>query len=531
MTSGAKPGEDAAKNDPAQPLKLYPANYDGMHRTESRADGARRELVLSPADYERFRLFVLERMGFDFEHGKQKSLSRGLAEVMDATGCTSLDQLYSRLQSSSSSSPIWDSLISALTVGETYFFRNTSHFDVLAKNILPALIAQREHSNRRIRFWSAGSATGEEAYSVAILIRELVPHLESWNISILATDINREALRKAKAGLYGAWSFRGVEKRIQDAYFHLNVNRQFALADEIKRMVTFEYLNLVQDSYPSLTNNTNAMDVILCRNVTIYFTPQVTQRVLGNFYNCLTEDGWLIPGAAEPNMVFYGEFCARNYPGAVVYQKPVSRSAKPQAKMPLVSPPTVVFLPDPMPVPIPAKPVVTVAQKQTPPPDPFVVALALMQSGQTDDAIVKLYEKLDQVPNFAPTYYTLGKIYANKGNLEEAQAWCERALKIDKLHPEPYYTLSMIYQQNGLLDMALDVLKKAIYLDRAFVLAHYNLAQICLAQGDLIQARKSLHNVRQLLGGKPREELVPEGDGLVVGRLLELVDTQLATEM
>ena len=84
------------------------------------------------------------------------------------------------------------------------------------------IIARREHSSRRIRIWSAGCATGEEPYSIAIALRELIPNLESWNVMILATDINRDALRKAREGLYGAWSFRGVEKRIQDRYFRLN---------------------------------------------------------------------------------------------------------------------------------------------------------------------------------------------------------------------------------------------------------------------------------------------------------------------
>jgi len=143
--------------------------------------------------------------------------------------------------------------------------------------------------------------------------------------------------------------------------------------------------------------------------------------------------------------------------------------------------------------------------------------------------MVKLYEKLDQDATFVPTYYTLGKIFANKGNLEEAQHWCERTIKSDKLRPEPYYTLSLVYQQHGLLDMAIDALRKAIYLDRAFVLAHYHLAQIYQRQGDKVMARRSLQNVQRLLEGKPREELIPEGDGLVVGRLLELVENEMAT--
>ena len=231
------------------------------------------ELELVRTDYERFRDLVLERSGLYFSEDKRQALRRGLAEALEASTCAGLDEYYELLRSSPSTHPEWDLVVSALTVGETYFFRNKGHFDALAKHILPEIIAQREHSSRRIRIWSAGCATGEEPYSVAIALRELIPNLESWNILILATDINRDALRKAREGLYGAWSFRGVERCIQDRYFRLNGKKQFAIADGIKRLVTFDYLNLVEDRYPSLANNTNGMDVILCRNVTIYFTP------------------------------------------------------------------------------------------------------------------------------------------------------------------------------------------------------------------------------------------------------------------
>ena len=122
---------------------------------------------------------------------------------------------------------------------------------------------------------------------------------------------------------------------------------------------------------------------------------------------------------------------------------------------------------------------------------------------------------------------TLGKIYANKGNLEQAQSWCEKAIKKDKLHPEPYYTLSLVYEQNGLIEMAMDALKKAIYLDRNFIMAHYNLAQLYQCQGDEAAARKSLENAARLLQAQPREAAVPEGDGMAAGRLLELIQSEL----
>jgi len=501
-----------------------------------------KEFKLTQTDYQRFRDLVLKRSGLYFPEEKQHSLRRGLAEALQASPCASLDEYYELLRTNSSSSVEWDRVVSALTVGETYFLRNKGHFDALTRHILPEIIARREHSSRRIRIWSAGCATGEEPYSVAIALRELIPNLESWNILILATDINRDALRKAREGLYGAWSFRGVEKRIQDRCFRLirlNGKKQFAIADEVKRMVTFDYLNLVEDRYPSLTNNTNGMDVILCRNVTIYFTPEVTQEVLGRFRNCLVDGGWLIPGASEPNMIFYRDFEARNYPGAVLYRKPAATRAKARPApvfehvAPVFQPPAPAFQPSapvvsaPKPEPLPRVPDVK-KERKPPPPDPYEAALKLLEAGQADEALVKLYEKLDQDPDFAPTYYTLGKIYANKGNLEEAQHWCERAIKKDKLHPEPYYTLSMVYQQHGMLDQATDALKKTIYLDREFVLAHYNLAQLYQQQDKTRLARKSLQNVQRLMQGKPTHEPVPEGDGLVVGRLLQLAEMGLA---
>jgi chemotaxis protein methyltransferase CheR len=494
------------------------------------------ELKLSQADYERYRDFILERIGLDFTEDKRPMLRGGLAEVMEANGCQDLDRFYLMLFTQSATGALWDQLVSALTVGETYFYRNTSHFEALRQHILPEIIAQREHSTRRIRIWSAGCSTGEEPYSVAILLREIIPNLETWNITILATDINREALTKAQAGRYGAWSFRGIEKRIQNTYFHLD-GTHYVIDDRIKRMVTFAYLNLVGDRYPSLTNNTNAMDIILCRNVTIYFTAPVTIEVIKRFHQTLTDGGWLIPGSSEPNMAYYSDFEIRSFPGTVVYQKaksPAPATARPvgQAR-PQVSAPfseTSTFRPQLL---EPHRPNGQAAAKVIPAStliDPFEVAQQLIQDGQLDQALVQLHKKIDLDPNCVPAYYTLGKLYANQGNLEEARAWCEKALQRDKLHAEPYYTLSLVYQEYGLLDQAVEALKRAVYLDREFILAHYNLAQIYQRQGDAASARRSLQNVLRLLDGRPRDALVPEGDGLTAGRLRELVEHALAGE-
>ncbi len=351
----------------------------------------------------------------------------------------------------------------------------------------------------------------------------MIPNPDSWSLSILATDINREALQKAREGVYGAWSFRGVDKRIQDIYFRQDSSRQFVLDDKIKRMVTFDHLNLVGDYYPSLVNNTNAMDVILCRNVTIYFAPEVTVQVVNRFHSCLVDGGWLIPGAAEPNMVFYGDFSPVYWPGAVMYRK-VGASRADAPSVPAFLPETNAHVPRTAPANfVPAEPAGR-------PPDTYQQALELQDGGRFQEALAKLYAKLDEDPGFLPAYDTLARIYASQGNLAQAEVWCERAIKKDKLRPEPYYLLGLVYQQHGLLEMALDALKKTIYLDREFVLAHYDLAHVYLRQGDTRSARRPLQNVRQLLAGRPKDQPIPEGDGLVAGRLRELVETELALE-
>ncbi len=521
---------------PRTDVPLYDANHDSQHRAALRVDANLPTIVLSVSEYERFHSFVLDRTGLDFTQDKAAQLARGLARVMAGSGIKTLDDLYFALKGASATSALWDELVSALTIGETYFFRNTSHFDALTKNILPEIMRAREGNARRLRIWSAGCATGEEAYSLAMLLREIIPQPESWNILILATDINRESLAAAQRATYGAWSFRGVDTMIQEKYFHQVGDKRFVLDGSVKRMVTFDYLNLVTDTFPSLFNNTNAMDIILCRNVTIYFSEQITRGVLQKFHQSLVEGGWFIPGPSEPNLLFYDAFDACTFPGAVVYRKNGDkRAAAPVAPPPAkaqvrVTPlPVVQAPPKPKPVVLPPKPVVTpepVAASQ----DPYAEALALFEQGRAQDALPLLYRKLDKDPKYSPAYALIGKIHADQGRLEDARQWCERAIAIDRLHPEPYYTLALIYQENGNPDMAIDALKNALYLNRDFIMGHYNLGMLYLQQGNRDLAARSFQNVQRLIQNQARDQLIPEGDGLNVGRLNELVVMHLAQE-
>ena len=224
---------------------------------------------LTDADFERFQQLACRMAGLVFSNSRRPELERAVLESCITTGIATPDELYAVLDCSGDGEPVQATFLRHITVGETHFFRNEPQFKALAEVILPELI-QRRRPLRQLRLWSAGCATGEEPYSLAILLERLLPDLDRWQVLILATDINRTALERAQTGVFGAWSFRQTPPEFQAAYFHQQ-GRTFTLDERIRRRVTFACLNLSGSGYPSPLNNTSRMDLILCRNVLIYF--------------------------------------------------------------------------------------------------------------------------------------------------------------------------------------------------------------------------------------------------------------------
>ena len=165
----------------------------------------------------------------------------------------------------------------------------------------------------------------------ALLVRNpiLLPSLyvkqfliwENWNISILASDINSKALSKAKEGKYGPWSFRNCPQWLMDSYFIRRDNRIYEIRPEIRKMVTFVNLNLAEDDYPSPKNNTNAMDIIFCRNVLMYFTDEWINKISRKLYQSIKKDGWLSVASCELSSLTFSRFTPVNFPGAILYRK------------------------------------------------------------------------------------------------------------------------------------------------------------------------------------------------------------------
>lgn len=458
--------------------------------------------------------FLAVQTGLYFPKKRWSDLERGIVAAARQFGLPDEQACAHWLLSAPLTRSQIETLASHLTVGETYFFREKRSFEVLEQHIFPELLRTREHSERRLRIWSAGCCTGEESYSIAMLLDQLIPDPEKWNITILATDINPAFLGKAAAGVYGEWSFRDTPAWIRERYFNHRKNARFEILPRIRKRVTFSYLNLADDVYPSLTNNTNAMDVIFCRNVLMYFTAARAKQVIENFHRSLVDGGWLIVSPVETSTSLFSGFTAVSFPGAVLYRKLAN------SESPAVASIYPAALPGLLPETLLPECLVGDAALATP----------LQAAPLNPDRPVR---QPDERPPFAvdgsAAPSRAARACANQGKLTEAAEWCEKAVAADKLNPAHPYLLATIRQEQGHYDLAVQSLMRALYLDPDFVLAHFALGNLRLAQGRRREAERHFRNTLALLQRHPRDEPLPESDGLSAGRLVEIITSVLSS--
>src|SRR5271168_3123718 len=206
-----------------------------------------------------------------------------------------------------------------LTIGETYFFRDPRAFEILEDEVLTKLIRLRRDTGKYLRLWSAGCCTGEEPYSIAMLLARMLDDLQSWRISILGTDINSNFLKKAQRGIYEPWSFRVVSPEIKVRYFR-HIKGKYELNPAIKKMVHFERMNLA-DGRPPEGLLLSSMDIIFCRNVLMYFPKDQAVRVFGRLHNALADGGVMVSTPFELSYVPEHLFERLPHKGAVLLKK------------------------------------------------------------------------------------------------------------------------------------------------------------------------------------------------------------------
>jgi len=481
-------------------------------------------------DVLRFKNLILERSGQAFPDSRQAELESGIKRAFAASTCRDYDEYYRLLLDPVNGAAELERLINSLTINESHFFRDAAQMDALRTRVLPDII-QRRTFIRTMRIWSAGCATGDEPYTLAMMLRDLLPNIDEWSITILATDINTNALNKARIGLYTDASFREERAKQMRERFFVKKETRYEIVPEIRRMVTFRQLNFAGDDFPSYDTNTMLMDLILCRNVTIYFPGDLTRRLIGKFYNALVEDGWLLVGHSEHSLGAYSQFQIHNMPDAILYQRVINpdnrtmdwKQMEEALSLSRTAPSAAVKKrTDSPPASMRRAVSPTPTTPAEPPADPLQGALELIENGESAKALQQLLA-LEKTDRDNPELCSLiGKIYADMGEWKNAEEWCKKTIARSKLNRAAHYILALVYQHQGQIDEAIAEMKKVVYIDANYILGHVALADLYRLQKQMPQALKALDNARRFLSQGALEDVVPDSGGITKRVLLDL---------
>ena len=235
-------------------------------------------------DYEGFKEQVFRLTKIDLSAYKERQMKRRIDALINKNSIKTYDDYVNLLKTNKSA---FDEFVNYLTINVSEFYRNPEQWRVLEKEVFPDLI---KRFGKRLKIWSAACSTGDEPYSLAMVLGDLIP-LEQ--VKIIATDIDKQVLEKARLGLYNDKSLKGLPKQYIDKYFTKVNDRTYQISDKIKKCVDFKEHNLLKDPYP-----TNC-DIIVCRNVLIYFTEEAKEEVYKKFNASLKKDAYLFVGSTE----------------------------------------------------------------------------------------------------------------------------------------------------------------------------------------------------------------------------------------
>ncbi|NWJ47501.1 MAG: tetratricopeptide repeat protein [Chloroflexi bacterium] len=452
-------------------------------------------------------------------------------------------------------------LVELLTVNETKFFRNKEHFRAIREKVLPELIESRA-SEKKLRIWSSGCSTGQEPYSIAMLVTEAITEIqnrkgtkENWEVQIIASDISEKALNIAAEGRYRNDDISQIERTLVDKYFFAPTHERVATAPleleqfsgygraphargksratylikpEIKAAVTFYYFNLASDNYPvDLFSN---FDLVICENVTIYFSQEITRRVIDNIYRAMNEASYLFIGYSETLWQISDKFKLINNFDTFYYRKPTALEdqaqtlkyssritaplppdiAKTSAAQSTKPPPRVDTAPLQTGQPIAA----------TPPPLSFGADSnwqALLKDGLTRMAKHEFTEAgryLEKAVYYSngnlESLIALARLKAKISNYTEAEELCRRAISADPLCEEAHLILGLIMYRKGNLAESIFEFQQVIYIDIESVPAHMYLGDIYRNAGQTAAAIREYRHALSALRKYASEDMIED---------------------
>jgi chemotaxis protein methyltransferase CheR len=446
---------------------------------------------------------IIDATGLAYYADKDVELATQIARRLTALRIDDCQQYLDWLTQGPSGTAELDSLAASLTIGETFFFRHQEFFDALRGHVIPRLINQNRR-RPRLRIWSAGCAIGAEPYSVSILLRrEFATELADWDVSILGTDINRKFLAQAERGEFGDWALRSVPDELRASCF-VRSGQTWTIRDAYRRDMTFQYHNLVQHPFFAFPDEQSEFDLILCRNVMIYFEPTVVRRLVNQFHDTLGQGGWFVVGPAEPSVGLFRAFETVNLPGVVLYRKPGNHSELPTADTAAANESVPLSRPS-------CSTELTTRATQVAPPN----------------RRKPLAARGCRTPTPSRTTLADVRLRLNRGQLDAAEECCKALLTTERLNPSLHFYHALVAVHQGRYEDSERSFRRAIYLDRELVLAHYHLGLVLRRNRQLSKAERSFRNVLALLGRRPSDEVFADSDGLTVSALRQLTEMQL----
>jgi chemotaxis protein methyltransferase CheR len=452
-----------------------------------------------------FKELLLSSCGHSFEHEREQALFAGVSRRMETLGLGEGYDAYLALLFRDTDELL--RLTELLTVNETYFYREPDHLNFMVETLIPAFISLRK--GKPVKIVSAGCSTGEEPYSIAIMLRERFGAECERLFAITGVDIDSTAIGVARQGVYGSTSFRGMDQALIERHFAPQEAGKFRVTEAVRKQVQFDVVNLLGAVYPV---SMQEPDIILYRNVSIYFPGQVQRDIFGRLAGLLVDGGCLLVGASETihhdigilslvkqNSLF---FYRKTPPLIFEERRTASRhgSAPERAQVGTAAKKAVV--PRAASVPQAAVEHPRKHLHAAPLPDikaRFDEAVALAHGNEHDKALALLDVIIGQDSTFEKASVLKGSLLLSLARFDEARAVCEGILARDPLCLEACLMLGMIARQHGDDDDAFKRFREALYLSPGCWLAHFYSGEILYAQQAWKRARGSFESALKVL--------------------------------
>lgn len=517
---------------------------------------------------DRFVVLLHRWAGQWFPESRHGELERALQRSVARYGFSQCPESFIDMLEQSPSEELKDSVIQEVLVGETYFFRDANLWTSLRQTIIPELVSQHQ-GDRKLRLWSAGCSTGEEAYSAAMLLHSVIPNIDSWQIDILATDISEPSLHKARVGIYGKRATREAFKGDWGKHFDSYEN-SVQVKPYLRQMVNFRAQNLAKIDFPDL--QTRNSDVIFCRNVLIYLDRELVAKIISAFGRCLSSQGWLILAPTEVPIDPPEDLILQQLPAGLLAMRPESanlgageserfllRSEPTKTRQVTVinSPATSVFgqvletglnyagltlaaaapakqslksLPLASLQPnnsglteatLAPRPIVTDRGAKQLDPD---LTASLTATTVTTLAAAAPPEAATDPSNECQRLAHEAQEKADHGDL--VKALLSAAVCVDRFPTcvEGWLVLALIREEMDLVDDAIECLNRALYLEPSLAIVYLQMARLYSRKGHLDNLNLAINNFRKLVSNYSPDSVLPNSSGLLVRDAVLLVD-------